>query len=84
MNEAIFLGGCPIIRPEGIYYEGRKVIALAGVGVGDVGGAVGGADTSARPTTGRPFRVSCSECRRVIFGPMRRGSRRSRQRDSPP
>jgi len=34
MNEMIFLGACPIIRPEGIYYEGRKVISL---GLGDVG-----------------------------------------------
>jgi len=39
------LGECPIIRPEGIYYGGRRVIALdpslnsglSGVGVGDVG-----------------------------------------------
>lgn len=28
MNEQLFLNGCPIIRPEGIYYEGRKVISL--------------------------------------------------------
>lgn len=34
MNETVFLGACPIIRPEGIYYDGRKVISL---GVGDVG-----------------------------------------------
>lgn len=34
MNETIFLGGCPIIRPEGIYYDGRRVIRL---GLGDVG-----------------------------------------------
>ena len=27
-NENVFLGECPIIRPEGIYYGGRKVIAL--------------------------------------------------------
>lgn len=39
MNETIFLGGCPVIRPEGIYYEGRRVISLGlrGVGLGDVG-----------------------------------------------
>ena len=39
MNENVFLGGCPVIRPEGIYYDGRKVISLGlrGVGVGDVG-----------------------------------------------
>lgn len=40
MNEAVFLGGCPVIRPEGIYYEGRRVIRLGlqgNVGVGDVG-----------------------------------------------
>jgi hypothetical protein len=38
INETLFLGECPIIRPEGIYYGGRKVIALdpglQGVGVG--------------------------------------------------
>lgn len=28
MNETIFLGGCPVIRPEGIYYGGRRVIRL--------------------------------------------------------
>ncbi len=45
MNETIFLGECPIIRPEGIYYGGRRVIALDpsldlglnGLGLGDVG-----------------------------------------------
>jgi hypothetical protein len=41
INETLFLGECPIIRPEGIYYGGRRVIALdpglQGVGVGDVG-----------------------------------------------
>lgn len=37
MHESVFLGGCPVIRPEGIYIEGRKVIALSGVGVGDAG-----------------------------------------------
>lgn len=31
MNEQVFLGECPIVRPEGIYYGGRKVISL-GVG----------------------------------------------------
>jgi len=28
MNETVFLGGCPVIRPEGIYLDGRRVIAL--------------------------------------------------------
>lgn len=28
MNENLFLGECPIVRPEGIYYGGRKVISL--------------------------------------------------------
>lgn len=39
MNETIFLGGCPVIRPEGIYLDGKRVIRLGlnGVGVGDVG-----------------------------------------------
>ena len=38
MNETVFLGECPVILPgDGIYYGGRRVIALAGVGVGDVG-----------------------------------------------
>lgn len=45
LNETAFLGECPIIRPEGIYYGGRKVIALdpslnsglSGIGLGDVG-----------------------------------------------
>jgi len=47
MNETVFLGGrqtvgfgaCPVIRPDGIYYEGRRVIRLGmgEVGVGDVG-----------------------------------------------
>lgn len=41
INETLSLGECPIIRPEGIYYGGRRVIALdpglQGVGVGDVG-----------------------------------------------
>lgn len=39
MNEQIFLGGCPIIRPEGIYLDGQRVISLGlrGVGLGDVG-----------------------------------------------
>jgi len=26
MDETVFLGGCPVIRPEGIYYDGRRVI----------------------------------------------------------
>lgn len=40
MDETIFLGGCPVIQPEGIYLNGRRVIRLglqAPVGVGDVG-----------------------------------------------
>jgi hypothetical protein len=39
MNETIFLGGCPVIRPEGIYLDGQRVIRLGigDVGVGDVG-----------------------------------------------
>lgn len=38
INEQLFLGECPIVRPhDGIYYGGRRVIALAGTGVGDVG-----------------------------------------------
>lgn len=39
MNEMIFLGGCPVIRPEGIYVNGQRVIriGMAGVGLGDVG-----------------------------------------------
>lgn len=39
MNETVFLGGCPVIRPEGIYIDGRRVIriGMAGVGLGDVG-----------------------------------------------
>ena len=39
MNEMVFLGECPIIRPEGIYFGGRRVIRLGlqDVGVGDVG-----------------------------------------------
>jgi hypothetical protein len=29
INETVFLGGCPVIRPgDGIYYEGRRVIRL--------------------------------------------------------
>lgn len=38
-NETVFLGECPIITSEGIYYGGRKVISLGihGVGLGDVG-----------------------------------------------
>jgi hypothetical protein len=36
MNETVFLGGCPVIRPEGIYLNGHRVIRLGlqGVGVG--------------------------------------------------
>jgi hypothetical protein len=41
INETLSLGECPIIRPEGIYYGGRRVIALdpglSGFGLGDVG-----------------------------------------------
>lgn len=40
-NETVFLGGCPVIQPEGIYLDGHRVISLglrgADVGVGDVG-----------------------------------------------
>lgn len=40
VNETAFLGECPIIRPEGIYYGGRRVISLdpslSEVGVGAV------------------------------------------------
>lgn len=38
-NETVFLGECPVIRPEGIYYGGQRVIRLGmgGIGVGDVG-----------------------------------------------
>jgi len=32
VNETVFLGGCPIIKPEGIYYDGRRVIRL-GLGI---------------------------------------------------
>lgn len=28
MNEMVFLGGCPVIKPEGIYVNGRRVIRL--------------------------------------------------------
>lgn len=36
INETVFLGGCPVIKPEGIYVDGRRVIRLGmdGVGVG--------------------------------------------------
>jgi len=42
MNETVFLGGCPVIKPEGIYLDGRRVIRLdptvgTALGVGDVG-----------------------------------------------
>lgn len=38
-NETVFLGDCPVIRPEGIYIDGQRVIRLGmgDVGVGDVG-----------------------------------------------
>jgi len=38
-NERLFLGECPLINREGIYFEGRKVISfgMSGTGVGDVG-----------------------------------------------
>jgi hypothetical protein len=38
INETVFLGGCPVIRPEGIYLDGHRVIRLGmgGVGVGAV------------------------------------------------
>lgn len=38
MNENVFLGECPVIRPEGIYFGGRRVIRLGmdGVGVGAI------------------------------------------------
>lgn len=45
MNETIFLGGCPVIRPEGIYLDGQRVIrfglaertaGVADIGCGDV------------------------------------------------
>lgn len=37
-NETVFLGGCPVIRPEGIYFDGQRVISLGlrGVGVGAI------------------------------------------------
>lgn len=34
MNETVFLGECPVIQPDGIYYGGRRVIRL---GLGDAG-----------------------------------------------
>jgi hypothetical protein len=39
MSETVFLGECPVIRPEGIYLNGVRVIRLGlqGVGLGDVG-----------------------------------------------
>ena len=38
-NETVFLGECPVIQPDGIYYGGRRVIriGMSGVGLGDVG-----------------------------------------------
>ena len=37
-NETVFLGGYPVIQPEGIYLDGRRVIRLGlhGVGVGAI------------------------------------------------
>ena len=29
-NETVFLGGCPVVRPEGIYVGGRRVISTPG------------------------------------------------------
>jgi hypothetical protein len=39
MHETIFLGGCPVIRPEGIYVDGQRVIrlGLSSGTLGDVG-----------------------------------------------
>lgn len=39
VNETAFLGACPVIRPEGIYLDGQRVISLGlqGFGLGDVG-----------------------------------------------
>jgi hypothetical protein len=41
INETVFLGGCPVIRPEGIYLDGHRVISLdpslSEIGVGDIG-----------------------------------------------
>ncbi len=37
MNETISLGGCPVIRPEGIYYEGRRVIRFGMSGLSGPG-----------------------------------------------
>lgn len=38
MNEVVFLGGCPVVKPEGIYVNGRRVIRLGLEGtLGDVG-----------------------------------------------
>ncbi len=33
INETLFLGGCPVIRPEGIYLNGQRVIRLGMAGV---------------------------------------------------
>ena len=33
-RQAVGFGECPVVRPEGIYYQGRRVIRL---GVGDIG-----------------------------------------------
>lgn len=32
MNETVFLGACPVIRPEGIYLDGQRVIRLGLLG----------------------------------------------------
>lgn len=32
IGETVFLGGCPVIRPEGIYVEGHRVVSLGGFG----------------------------------------------------
>jgi hypothetical protein len=33
MSETVFLGACPVIRPEGIYFNGRRVIRFGLEGV---------------------------------------------------
>lgn len=37
MRELVFLGGCPVVKPEGIYLEGRRVIRLGMSGSGALG-----------------------------------------------
>lgn len=39
LGESAFLGGCPVVTPDGIYIEGQRIIRLGlqGVGLGDVG-----------------------------------------------